>query len=103
HYSGDRASLYSFPTRRSSDLLMLRARCSELSGGATSTPVNAVPAGTGVLLSVPFDARHFTKSTGCMEAFRSTHAPSRPAFHEARSEEHTSELQSPDQLVCRLL
>src|SRR5438552_10049654 len=26
-----------------------------------------------------------------------------PAEHEARSEEHTSELQSPDHLVCRLL
>src|SRR5258708_27859983 len=26
-----------------------------------------------------------------------------PALHEVRSEEHTSELQSPDHLVCRLL
>src|SRR5258708_24798637 len=28
---------------------------------------------------------------------------STPATHSARSEEHTSELQSPDHLVCRLL
>src|SRR5207244_13014541 len=31
-----------------------------------------------------------------------THPRSEPARRDPRSEEHTSELQSPDQLVCRL-
>src|SRR5258708_9159283 len=31
------------------------------------------------------------------------HVPSGPVFIGQRSEEHTSELQSPDHLVCRLL
>src|SRR5258708_31988943 len=36
-------------------------------------------------------------------AIRSAPAPNRMAARVARSEEHTSELQSPDHLVCRLL
>src|SRR5438552_6153188 len=35
-------------------------------------------------------------------SFRSSRSPARWT-HSARSEEHTSELQSPDHLVCRLL
>src|SRR5258708_31295459 len=34
---------------------------------------------------------------------RSPHAWGRPRWMRARSEEHTSELQSPDHLLCRLL
>src|SRR5258708_11014784 len=34
---------------------------------------------------------------------RGRHAPAGAADHDGRSEEHTSELQSPDHLVCRLL
>src|SRR5438094_6048832 len=34
---------------------------------------------------------------------RDTHGVRGPAHHECRSEEHTSELQSPYDLVCRLL
>src|SRR5258708_31043678 len=43
-----------------------------------------------------FSARRFEDSCGCVEP-RSSRAS------RSRSEEHTSELQSPDHLVCRLL
>src|SRR5258708_27734606 len=35
--------------------------------------------------------------------WRPSGAPWKPSFRYVRSEEHTSELQSPDHLVCRLL
>src|SRR5258708_17293514 len=42
--------------------------------------------------------------TSCSGAFRSkSKFPRKAPEHEVRSEEHTSELQSPDHLVCRLL
>src|SRR5207244_10987669 len=68
--------LHSFPTRRSSDLTM-RFR--------------------------------FARSARCRRSCsgswrgRPRRATSGPAGSPARSEEHTSELQSPDHLVCRLL
>src|SRR5258708_18147990 len=40
---------------------------------------------------------------GPEERAKIVHALCHPIAHEARSEEHTSELQSPDHLVCRLL
>src|SRR5207244_12660725 len=78
--------LHSFPTRRSSDLKNLRARpgtdrCSgrsfvgQRSGGAGNHAFAAGNAGESAHRRVEIE----------------------------RSEEHTSELQSPDQPVCRLL
>src|SRR5258708_10844074 len=43
------------------------------------------------------------RSTGSAMAARWLHGGSRPFCLRPRSEEHTSELQSPDHLVCRLL
>src|SRR5436309_7425385 len=44
------------------------------------------------------------ESPGCLQSFpRSARGKRRPAFRFERSEEHTSELQSRENLVCRLL
>src|ERR1039457_280154 len=45
----------------------------------------------------------FRSNARCAHAPRSLHAPTRSAVDSPRSEEHTSELQSPCNLVCRLL
>src|SRR5438552_8305773 len=76
--SHDLRDLHSFPTRRSSDLgrpWRFRSRCASSPGGKRASAASSR-----------------TKS-----ALRSTASP------RGRSEEHTSELQSPDHLVCRLL
>src|SRR5207244_11877918 len=83
HCSGSHLHLHSFPTRRSSDL----------------------PERAHVLLLQPFlvlAAVYRGADTIVLEG-----AGARPAARQRlpgrRSEEHTSELQSPDHLVCRLL
>src|SRR5690606_40009880 len=75
---GPRRELASFPTRRSSDL----------APDAQSPPPSPVDPGRAVRFS----------------AGRSSAAASRsaPLRRSARSEEHTSELQSRENLVCRL-
>src|SRR5207244_11137161 len=84
----DHRALHSFPTRRSSDL-----ECGVLEGGAdverwVRTRVEA----TGVKIEEPA-ARLLAERCGTdVRRLRND-----------RSEEHTSELQSPDHLVCRLL
>src|SRR5207244_13311640 len=77
--------LHSFPTRRSSDLVASRT---------TSTGRNRVAA--------PSQSMPPTSRPRCSResAFASSMAN---ADSLERSEEHTSELQSPDHLVCRLL
>src|SRR5207244_10790940 len=92
-------SLHSFPTRRSSDLLlrsspgMPRMTSStdnrRRTGALPPRPPRFCPAAAAdgpILASVPTISR-----TGAGRAVPE------------RSEEHTSELQSPDHLVCRLL
>src|SRR5438552_7516182 len=69
--------LLSFPTRRSSDLSSFRTS-------------------SGVL------QRKTSICSVCFNDLRSSSAFQRARYN-CRSEEHTSELQSPDQLVCRLL
>src|SRR5438094_5242296 len=78
--SGDHGDLHSFPTRRSSDLCgprdryaICRPRCSRRAFGSAAR------------------SRGARRSRGGSPRER------------ARSEEHTSELQSPYDLVCRLL
>src|SRR5438876_9203637 len=78
--SGDPRDLHSFPTRRSSDLLVRMPR-------ALSLVLSHVPHLS--LLPATEGYRRFALWTGGTER--------------ARSEEHTSELQSPVHLVCRLL
>src|SRR5437899_9281167 len=76
----DRLDLHSFPTRRSSDLGV-----HELGGVAAG---NALELAVGKQLGIADDA-----------AF----GPAERNVDDGRSEEHTSELQSLRQIVCRLL
>src|SRR5207248_10246223 len=87
--------LHSFPTRRSSDLwrfIPRRAR-SLLSGLSTRRPCS-------------MSGRISTPSAGPRPQAPSQPPPQSPKLiscRGTRSEEHTSELQSPYDLVCRLL
>src|SRR5688500_20407515 len=76
--------LHSFPTRRSSDL----AGCAENADQETvSTVCDGEPIGIAVYVSDLSQTKEYEKLKSDM----------------IRSEEHTSELQSPCNLVCRLL
>src|SRR5207249_7671508 len=91
-FSAHPRDLHSFPTRRSSDL----GRRYSCGGTYSRTDL-------GRKLSWHRDhhsfRRHFELSSQCAQQRRS-HPRRRPG---ARSEEHTSELQSRFDLVCRLL
>src|SRR5207244_10603670 len=84
--------LPSFPTRRSSDLHAWR----EFAGQATWVPPG--PAG-----SVTAARAAAVAALGVIVAFHRAEQPLMTQVGYGRSEEHTSELQSPDHLVCRLL
>src|SRR5258708_29239701 len=60
--------------------------------GASAAPTRS-SSSTPIPMRTPLTSPHRTKATGTATRSRSTR----------RSEEHTSELQSPDHLVCRLL
>src|SRR5207244_5751632 len=79
-------ALLSFPTRRSSDLY----------GGCRDGPGRQqLQLGLGVADSVPWVSSPSRSHHSIPPIISFTRKP--------RSEEHTSELQSPDHLVCRLL
>src|SRR5206468_12210101 len=94
--------LHSFPTRRSSDLLHPEAarpcrryvsiRCVKLISDSLSFSRTA-----GILCFLPKARRKARECTGAHSI------PWTPAVFSVRSEEHTSELQSRSDLVCRLL
>src|SRR5207249_11331663 len=79
---GHHRDLHSFPTRRSSDLPSSRTQ--------TSEPSRAI-------------RRYSMLSGSCVACVRSCEASTRSRSSRWRSEEHTSELQSRFDLVCRLL
>src|SRR5690606_41974056 len=81
---GDHRDLHSFPTRRSSDLSV---------GSTSSAPSPAT--------SAVADTEEVT--TAAPAAMASSTGSPKPSAREGRSEEHTSELQSRENLVCRLL
>src|SRR5690606_41258202 len=93
----------SFPTRRSSDLI---------SGNVLSLPLRppAVLARAAASLDILSGGRFelglgagaFWEGIVAMGGRRLTPGQSVQALREARSEEHTSELQSRENLVCRL-
>src|SRR5688500_19716016 len=90
--------MISFPTRRSSDL-----SCHRHAGGAVFSRLAVRE--MGLALQLQFvgrdpgpDHRDVRRRRGRAE--RGLH---RPVLFRARSEEHTSELQSPCNLVCRFL
>src|SRR5690606_41939380 len=94
--AGARPALHSFPTRRSSDL----APASE------AGPPRADPAVLARRKMLP--RRGVRGSTEAklrmLQEFRESQpAPKEEKAKEERSEEHTSELQSRENLVCRLL
>src|SRR5207244_10442908 len=89
YYSHNHLHLHSFPTRRSSDLPRAEARGTPARRSSrTRTPARC---GSGR-----------SRGSGSCEG-RCASARARQLLEEGRSEEHTSELQSPDHLVCRLL
>src|SRR5207244_13361903 len=90
-------ALHSFPTRRSSDL-------------SAPTLRNATPASSANCRSAIANGRRACRRFPRTPRYRWSTArptwrslPSAAARAPFRSEEHTSELQSPDHLVCRLL
>src|SRR5690606_40860042 len=96
---GDRAALPSFPTRRSSDLgLSLSAgRLSRLRRGGSRTRGLVQPVG-------PRQRRELRAAADPARAVRAPCAGiAERSTPRKRSEEHTSELQSRENLVCRLL
>src|SRR5690606_41009650 len=90
-------ALHSFPTRRSSDLgrvLPDHDQPLEASSACSRS------ARMSSICSIPMDSRTMSRGT---PAFCSSSSLSWRWVVEARSEEHTSELQSRENLVCRLL
>src|SRR5690606_41040324 len=85
------SDLLPFPTRRSSDLLVPSGGRTGLSGGAVAANGELVVSLERMNRAIAFDPvdRTLTVQAGMVL--------------EARSEEHTSELQSRENLVCRLL
>src|SRR5438270_3011524 len=95
HLCRVRRLLHSFPTRRSSDLFL---------SGRNGAPQRATLAADS-----PKAEASFTHSKRCREVrllLQTLRLPHGPRCHDARSvrsEEHTSELQSQSNIVCRLL
>src|SRR5207244_12578596 len=85
-------ALHSFPTRRSSDLLISQRR-------NASWP--AVYMAVTALLKVSLPSMRRKCKRALTESIVAGQRLPPPGMQ--RSEEHTSELQSPDHLVCRLL
>src|SRR5690625_5782077 len=90
----DHRDLHSFPTRRSSDLIR-----SANPSAIADFPTPGSPISNGLfflrLLNIC--------DTRCISSSRPITGSSFPSMASARSEEHTSELQSRGHLVCRLL
>src|SRR5207244_13153980 len=83
-----RPPLHSFPTRRSSDLLRRRH-------AKTVDRLIIVPNGQDADIARGCGQPREESNVGLVQILI--------LVHDQRSEEHTSELQSPDHLVCRLL
>src|SRR5205807_9413834 len=83
--------LHSFPTRRSSDLMSVDQASREIEGGFSSLRT---------ALGDPKAVAPFFRFPGLL---RQTAEAEERSDRLRRSEEHTSELQSPCNLVCRLL
>src|SRR5207244_8655326 len=86
------SSLHSFPTRRSSDLISLISATFLPSISRWTT--TSVPK-FGALCTISRAPVWLSRACVCVPVIKIAQAK--------RSEEHTSELQSPDHLVCRLL
>src|SRR5207248_11586641 len=94
HYTRHPRPLHSFPTRRSSDLAAAKAALNQAMGieGPTDYEVADEMIAEVQGEQAPLESLHF-----------GDHFVRDLVVGRARSEEHTSELQSPYDLVCRLL
>src|SRR5207244_11489592 len=90
--------LHPFPTRRSSDLTNTIFRQHD----TRRSPFDQRGAGPG-LDGSQMSAHRGVVATQALSGFSHTAKSSNSVKCPERSEEHTSELQSPDHLVCRLL
>src|SRR5207244_11054464 len=89
----------SFPTRRSSDLAVVdRVASAAAHGGAVIVGLTLATTVGFIFVKAWPALSHLNFFTRDMAGVR----PTSP-LTQGRSEEHTSELQSPDHLVCRLL
>src|SRR5207248_7316473 len=95
--------LHSFPTRRSSDLRSTMFSSSDNSSGAYDPKRSGDSGHESSELSRSAACRHRMRPRDLFSGAEDANgfAVARLAF--TRSEEHTSELQSPYDLVCRLL
>src|SRR5205085_10935376 len=93
--SGALRALHSFPTRRSSDLVLHR----NVGGGERAARVLRVALERLADRGTHVDLVEQIQATSQIEPERHRAQPERAQ----RSEEHTSELQSQSNLVCRLL
>src|SRR5690606_41711261 len=91
----DHRHLHSFPTRRSSDLLLTHKRVETYTGENTGSGTGTT-SDNNKTFDYPQNANPAQDIASSMDDSTSTSATS-------RSEEHTSELQSRENLVCRLL
>src|SRR5207244_10636087 len=95
-------NIHSFPTRRSSDLVIsldlepdfLDAKTIRIDLNVIFRPVPVTRPGVTI-------KDYYVGSTGARVVFETVDGKVKK--YTPRSEEHTSELQSPDHLVCRLL
>src|SRR5690606_41539333 len=93
----DAPDLHSSPTRRSSDLLLV-ACC------AAATACSSAAASAERAAAASGSAEHAPRETQAVDLTRARQMLAElPVRVEDRSEEHTSELQSRENLVCRLL
>src|SRR5207248_9925170 len=100
HYSSHPTTyLHAFPTRRSSDLgaPVEERRLRSANFNVESICIQRCATMSGSVVAEPAGWLHRARRDG----MRPGHAE--PPIPAARSEEHTSELQSPYDLVCRLL
>src|SRR5690606_10862267 len=100
--SRDHQDLQSFPTRRSSDL-SARTRRVGARSRAERGPDPLVRPRTGALGRVPGAVSRRARHARAARTPACAAGCGRRKTHHARSEEHTSELQSRENLVCRLL
>src|SRR5207244_13300978 len=102
HSTTHHPPLLSFPTRRSSDLPTTHRigpfLKSDRRRAESYRPLSLVSTG-GDRTGDPKSGRATAEAGAKVKVVKSRRSPQPPA----RSEEHTSELQSPDHLVCRLL
>src|SRR5207244_10552122 len=95
--------MHSFPTLRSTDLrarMLKKSWSRTLCNGSSTLKINAIP--STVNGSPSSSNSPSTQAKDC-SASGTAWGPIGYSTPRTRSEEHTSELQSPDHLVCRLL